>query len=417
MSKISIENNILNVPNTVTIPYIAGDGIGSEIWEASENVFKHALQSSYNGERNVNWKKCLAGKESFDKTGEWMPEETLETIKDHLVAIKGPLETPVSGGIRSLNVMLRQTLDLYACVRPVKWFEGVPSPVCKPQDVDMVIFRENTEDIYAGIEWKTGSSECKKIIDFLQNEMNVKSIRFPESSSIGIKPISKEGSERIIRAAINYAIQNKKPSVTISHKGNIQKFTEGMFRDIGYELAEREFPKETFTYKTYNEVSKNESKEEAEKLLKKALNEGKVIIKDTIADAFFQNALLSAKDYSVVVTTNLNGDYISDALAAQVGGIGISPGANINYKTGHAIFEATHGTAPTIAGQKKANPCALLLSGVMLFEYLGWIEAAEAISKGISKAIQNKTVTADFNMPNAKIHDTFEFAEAIISQI
>ncbi|RAP39049.1 NADP-dependent isocitrate dehydrogenase [Candidatus Marinamargulisbacteria bacterium SCGC AAA071-K20] len=416
-NKIIFTNNKLSVPNTIEIPYISGDGIGKEIWEASQPVFDAAIKKIYGVEKKIIWKKCLAGREAYDQTGEWMPEASLELIKAHLVAIKGPLETPVAGGIRSLNVLLRQTFDLFSCVRPIKWVEGVPSPVKNPQNVDMVIFRENTEDIYSGIEWKAGSEKSDELIKFLQDKMGTDTIRFPENCGIGIKPISIEGSRRIVTSAIKYAIKHNLPSVTIAHKGNIQKYTEGLFRDVGYQVAEETFKDQTFTWMQYEAIKKEEGIEKANNALENAQKSGKVIVKDCIADAFFQNSLLNPQDYSVVVTTNLNGDYISDALAAQVGGIGISPGGNINYLTGYAIFEATHGTAPTIAGQKKANPCALLLSGVMLFRYIGWNEVADSIENAIDISIKNKTVTADFNMPNAKIKDTFTFAEEIIKNL
>jgi isocitrate dehydrogenase len=416
-SKIEFKNDTLNVPNNIEIPFISGDGIGKEVWEASQKVFDAAIQKSYGSDKSITWKKCLAGKEAFDQTGSWMPDETLDAIKSNLVAIKGPLETPVGGGIRSLNVLLRQTFDLFSCLRPIQWFEGVPSPVKNPELVDMVIFRENTEDIYAGIEWEAGSDDCNKLITYLQDTMGASTIRFPENCGIGIKPISVEGSKRIISAAIKYAIQHKKPNVTMAHKGNIQKYTEGLFRDIGYQVAEENFKDDTFTWKQYEKIKKENSIDAANDALKKAKESGKVIVKDCIADAFFQNSLLNPQDYSVVVTTNLNGDYISDALAAQVGGIGISPGGNINYQTGYAIFEATHGTAPSIAGLKKANPCAMLLSGVMLFNYIGWNEVASKIENAIKTSIKNKTVTEDFNMPNAIIKDTFTFAEEVIKNL
>ncbi len=394
--KITISNKILNVPEFPIIPFIEGDGTGPDIWAASVRVFNAAVEKAYGGQRKIIWKEVLAGEKAYSKTGEWLPEETLNIIREHLVAIKGPLTTPVGGGIRSLNVALRQILDLYVCLRPVKYYQGVPSPVKDPTTTDMVIFRENSEDIYAGIEWLYGTTEDKKMIDFLLNEMKVKSIRFPETSSIGIKPVSKQGTERLIRAAIEHAIRMKKPSVTIVHKGNIMKFTEGQFKQWGYELAEREFSAQTFTWMEYDRIVAKEGKKRADEMQDKAIESGKVIIKDVIADAFLQQILTRPKEYSVIATMNLNGDYISDALAAIVGGIGIAPGANINYDTGHAVFEATHGTAPKYAGLDKVNPGSVILSGVMMLEYLGWNEAAGLIVKGLQNSILGKKVTYDF---------------------
>ena len=368
--KILFENGRLQVPDAPIIPYIQGDGIGIDIWRNAQLVFDKAVEKAYGGQRKVVWKEVLAGKKAADLTGDWLPDETLATIKDCLVAIKGPLETPVGEGIRSLNVALRQELDLYACLRPVRYFKGVPSPLKHPEKTDITIFRENTEDIYAGIEWESGTDEVQKVIDFLQEDMQVDKIRFPESSAIGIKPISKQGSERLIRAAIDYALAKGLSQVTLVHKGNIQKFTEGGFRKWGYELAQREYADE--------------------------LASGKLIIQDVIADNFLQQILLNPEKFDVVALTNLNGDYASDALAAQVGGIGIAPGANINYETGHAIFEATHGTAPDIAGQNRANPCSLLLSGAMLFDYIGWSKVSHLLTKAIEKALFEQKVTGDF---------------------
>lgn len=418
-NKITISNGKLNVPDQPVIPFIEGDGIGPDLWAASVRVFDAAVEKAYNGKRKILWKEVLAGEKAFKNTGEWLPQETLDIIKEYLVAIKGPLTTPVGGGIRSLNVALRQILDLYVCLRPVRYYKGVPSPVKKPELVDMVIFRENTEDIYAGIEWNSGSPEVKKVIDFLVKEMNVSKIRFPESSSIGVKPVSKEGSERLIRSAIQYAVDHKRTSVTLVHKGNIMKFTEGMFKNWGYELAEREFPGQTFTWAQYDRIAAEKGKEEAEKQMKAAEGSGKIIIKDVIADAFLQQILLRPKDYSVIATLNLNGDYISDALAAMVGGIGIAPGANINYSTGHAIFEATHGTAPKYTGQDKLNPGSVILSGVMMLEYMGWNEAAALIVKGLEATIIKKKVTYDFErlMEGATLLKCSEFGTEIISNM
>jgi isocitrate dehydrogenase len=417
--KITISNDKLNVPDRPVIPFIEGDGTGPDIWKASQHVFDSAVEKAYGGKRKLMWMEVLAGEKSFNKTGNWLPEETLDAFREYLVGIKGPLTTPVGGGIRSLNVALRQILDLYVCLRPVRYFDGVPSPVKHPELVDMVIFRENTEDIYAGIEWMEGTPEVKKVINFLENEMGVKKIRFPETSSIGIKPVSKEGSERLIRAAIVYAIEHKLPSVTLVHKGNIMKFTEGAFKTWGYELAQREFGDKTFTWPQYDKIAASEGQEAADKAMKAAQSSGKVIIKDSIADAFLQQILLRPAEYSVIATTNLNGDYISDALAAIVGGIGIAPGANINYKTGHAIFEATHGTAPKYAGQDKVNPGSVILSGTMMLEYLGWKEAAALIYKGLEASILQKRVTYDFHrlMEGATLLKTSEFGQAVVDNM
>ena len=391
--KILFEKGRLQVPDSPIIPYIQGDGIGIDIWENAQLVFDKAVEKAYGGQKKVVWKEVLAGKKAADLTGDWLPDETLTTIKDYLVAIKGPLETPVGEGIRSLNVALRQELDLYACLRPVRYFKGVPSPLKHPEKTDITIFRENTEDIYAGIEWESGTAAVKKVIDFLQEDMQVDKIRFPESSAIGIKPISKQGSERLIRAAIDYALAKGLSRVTLVHKGNIQKFTEGGFRKWGYELAQREYVDE--------------------------LASGKLIIQDVIADNFLQQILLFPEKFDVVALTNLNGDYASDALAAQVGGIGIAPGANINYETGHAIFEATHGTAPDIAGQNKANPCSLLLSGAMLFDYIGWTEVSHLLTKAIEKALFEQKVTGDFasQLEGVTALTTSQFVEELLANI
>lgn len=395
-NKIRIENGQLVVPDCPVIPFIEGDGTGVDIWPAAKIVFDAAVEKAYGGKRKIEWREVLAGEKAFNKTSEWLPQETLDVIDEYLFAIKGPLTTPVGGGIRSLNVALRQELDLYACVRPVKYFDGVPSPSKHPEKVNMIIFRENTEDIYAGIEYMTGTPEAAKVVEFLQKEMGVKKIRFPQTSSIGIKPVSLEGSERLIRAAIKHAVDNKLPSVTIVHKGNIMKFTEGAFKDWGYKLAEREFGDQVFTWTEYDRIVAADGQKAADAAQTAAIAAGKVIIKDMIADNFLQQIQLRPSEYSVIATLNLNGDYISDALAAQVGGIGIAPGANINYISGHAIFEATHGTAPKYAGLDKVNPSSVILSGVIMFEYMGWKEAAELINNGMTRAINAKTVTYDF---------------------
>lgn len=408
-----------SVPDHPVIPFIIGDGTGPDIWNASVRVFNAAVEKAYDNRRKIIWKEVLAGEKAFQTTGTWLPQETLDTIREYLVAIKGPLTTPVGGGVRSLNVALRQILDLYTCLRPVRYFSGVPSPVKHPETTDMVIFRENSEDIYAGIEWLQGTPEAEKVIRFLTQEMGVKKIRFPESSSIGIKPVSKEGTERLVRAAILYAITHKKPSVTLVHKGNIMKFTEGQFKQWGYELAEREFGNQTFTWNEYDSIREWQGENAAENAQYDAIKNGKIIIKDVIADAFLQQILTRPADYSVIATLNLNGDYISDALAAIVGGIGIAPGANINYMTGHAIFEATHGTAPKYAGKDQVNPGSLILSGMMMFEYLGWDEAATLIVKGLEGAIRKKRVTYDFErlMEGATKLKCSEFGTEIIANM
>lgn len=413
-------NGKLNIPENPIIPFIEGDGIGPDVWSASQKVIDAAVEKAYNGKRKIEWKEILAGEKAFNQTGEWLPAETLEIAKDYIVSIKGPLTTPVGGGIRSLNVAMRQELDLYVCLRPIHWFHGVPSPVLHPENVDMVVFRENTEDIYAGIEFNYDSPEAKKLLKFLTEELGVSNkIRFPETSSFGIKPVSKEGSERLIRAAIEYAIAHHKPSVSLVHKGNIMKFTEGGFKNWGYELAKREFGDKVYTWEQWEKTKKEAGEDAANNEIKKATAEGKIIIKDVIADNFLQQILLAPQDYSVVATLNLNGDYISDALAASVGGIGISPGANINYNTGYAVFEATHGTAPRFANTDTMNPSSLLLSGVMMLEYMGWNEAAECILHGLRTAIMRKRVTIDFynQMHDATLLKTSEFALEIIKNL
>ncbi|HEX8548659.1 MAG TPA: NADP-dependent isocitrate dehydrogenase [Cytophagaceae bacterium] len=417
--KITIKNGELQVPDNPVIPFIEGDGTGPDIWAASVRVIDAAVELAYSGKKKIEWREVLAGEKAFNKTGDWLPKETLDIFREYLVGIKGPLTTPVGGGIRSLNVALRQELDLYTCLRPVRWFQGVPSPVKQPELCDMVIFRENTEDIYAGIEWMAGTPEVAKLMKFLNTEMGVKKIRFPESSSLGIKPVSIEGSERLIRASIEYALKHKKPSVTLVHKGNIMKFTEGGFKQWGYALAEREFGDQVFTWSTYDKLVEKDGKEAADKAQSDAVKAGKLIIKDSIADAFLQQILLRPADYSVIATLNLNGDYVSDALAAIVGGIGIAPGANINYMTGHAIFEATHGTAPKYAGLDKVNPGSVILSGAMMLEFLGWLEAANLIYEGLEKSIANKRVTYDFErlMEGATLLKCSEFGTEIIKNM
>jgi isocitrate dehydrogenase len=396
-----MENGALRVPDHPIIPFIEGDGTGPDIWRASRRVLEAAVEKAYGTRRSIVWYEVLAGEKAKSLADNWLPEETLEVIRTHLVAIKGPLTTPVGGGIRSLNVSLRQQLDLYACLRPIRWFHGVPSPVKRPDQVDMVIFRENTEDIYAGIEWEAGTPEAKRIVDFLRRDLGVTSIRFPETSAIGIKPVSEEGSKRLIRAAIEYALRQGRKSVTLVHKGNIMKYTEGGFRDWGYELARQEFGAELLDGGPWCRLP------------------GGLIVKDVIADAFLQQILTRPADYDVIATLNLNGDYISDALAAQVGGIGIAPGANINYITGHAIFEATHGTAPKYANQDKVNPGSVILSGEMMLRYLGWSEAADRIVQSLDRTIAQKRVTYDFHrlMEGATLLRTSEFAEAMVSNM
>lgn len=414
------QNGKLNVPDNPIIPFIEGDGIGPDVWSASKTVLDAAVEKCYKSNRKIEWKEMLAGEKAYKQTGEWLPKETLEIAKEYIVSIKGPLTTPVGGGIRSLNVAMRQELDLYVCLRPVQWFHGVPSPVLHPEKVDMVIFRENTEDIYAGIEFKAGTPEAEKMLKFLTEEMGVsKKIRFPETTSFGVKPVSKEGSERLIRAAIEYALAHHRSSVALVHKGNIMKFTEGGFKNWGYELAAREFGDKVYTWEQWEQTKKDKGEDAANDEMRKMQGEGKLIIKDVIADNFLQQILLAPQDYSVIATLNLNGDYISDALAAAVGGIGIAPGANINYLTGHAVFEATHGTAPRFANTDTMNPSSLLLSGVMMLEYMGWKEAADCITQGLSTAIMRKRVTIDFYnlMHDATLLKTSEFATEIIKNL
>tara|TARA_B100001142_G_scaffold324558_1_gene376509 strand:- start:1143 stop:2366 length:1224 start_codon:yes stop_codon:yes gene_type:complete len=403
-NKIVFDNNQLIVPNNPIIPFIEGDGIGPDIWHASQMVLDYAVRTAYGDQKKIIWKEIYAGEKAFNEKNSWLPDESLDSIKKYLIAIKGPLTTPVGGGMRSLNVTLRQVLDLYACVRPVTWFKGVPSPVKDPSLVDMVIFRENTEDIYAGIEWPHGSDDLEKVKNFLMNEMDVTNIRFPDTVSLGVKPVSVEGTERIVRAALKYAITHNRESVTLVHKGNIMKFTEGKFKEWGYELAKKEFNSSDYEGGPWQVIDNNGNE---------------IIVKDVIADAFLQQILLRPSEYDVICTLNLNGDYISDALAAIVGGIGIAPGANINYTTGHAIFEATHGTAPKYAGKDMVNPSSVILSGVMMLEYMGWQEAADLIINGIEKSINNKTVTYDFHrlMKDAEKVSCSGFGKAIIDNM
>ncbi len=404
--KVTISNGVLNVPNNPIIPFIEGDGIGPDIWAASVRVFDAAVEKAYNGSKKIEWKEVLAGEKAFEQTGEWLPEATLEAINEYLIAIKGPLTTPVGGGIRSLNVALRQKLDLYACVRPVRWFQGVPSPVKEPNKVDMCIYRENTEDIYAGIEFEAGSADEKKFAGLLQEHFpdRYAKVRFPDTAGYGIKPVSKEGTERVVKAAFEYAFAKKLPSVTLVHKGNIMKFTEGAFRDWGYNLAKEQFGGKELDGGPWQTIEKDGHT---------------VIVKDVIADAFLQQILLRPAEYSVIATLNLNGDYVSDALAAAVGGIGIAPGANINYTSGRAIFEATHGTAPKYAGLDKVNPSSVILSGVMMLEHMGWTEAADLIVKGIEGGIGKKRVTYDFErlMDGATLLKCSEFGDEIIANM
>ena len=402
--KMKMENGRLIVPKCALIPFIEGDGIGPDIWHAAVHVFDNAVERAYSNSRRIEWVEVLAGEKAFNKTGEWLPQATLDSIQDHLVAIKGPLTTPIGGGIRSLNVALRQKLDLFACVRPVRWFEGVPSPVKQPDLVDMIIFRENTEDIYAGIEWMEGTEDLEKVKSFFINEMGVTNIRFPDTCSLGVKPVSIEGTERLVRSAIDYALSHERNSVTLVHKGNIMKFTEGAFRDWGYEVAKREYGATDLDGGPW-QIIKKDGKE--------------LIVKDVIADAFLQQILLRPAEYDVIATLNLNGDYISDALAAIVGGIGIAPGANINYITGRAIFEATHGTAPKYAGKDQVNPSSVILSGVMMLEYMGWQEAADLIVNGIKGAIGKKRVTYDFHrlMEGATKLKCSEFGGEIVANM
>ncbi|KUG03039.1 isocitrate dehydrogenase [hydrocarbon metagenome] len=417
--KITVDNGILNVPDHPIIPFIEGDGTGPDIWAAASRVLDAAVEKAYAGRKSIVWHEVLAGEKAFNANGEWLPAETLDAIREYIIAIKGPLTTPIGGGIRSLNVALRQELDLYTCLRPVRYFPGVPSPVKRPEDVNMVIFRENTEDIYAGIEYASDSSEAKELIDFLQNKLGVKNIRFPGTSGIGIKPVSEEGSKRLVRAAINHAIEKGRKSVTLVHKGNIMKYTEGSFKQWGYDLAEAEFADETFTWDQYDRIKEKEGEKAANAAQAQAEAEGKIIVKDAIADIFLQQVLTRPTEFEVVATLNLNGDYASDALAAQVGGIGIAPGANINYVTGHAIFEATHGTAPKYAGLDKVNPSSVILSGEMMLRHLQWHEAADLIISSMEKTIASKVVTYDFArlMEGATEVKCSEFADNLIKNM
>lgn len=417
--KIMVRDGVLCVPDHPIIPFIEGDGTGPDIWAAASRVFDAAIDKAYQGQKSIVWKEVYAGEKAFNKTGEWLPQETIDTIREYIIAIKGPLTTPIGGGIRSLNVALRQELDLYTCLRPVRYFNGVPSPVKQPELVDMVIFRENTEDIYAGIEYSRDSQEVKKLLQFLQEELGVTKIRFPETSGIGIKPVSEEGSKRLVRAAIVFALENGRKNITLVHKGNIMKFTEGAFKNWGYEVAETEFGNHVFTWEQYDRIKEKEGEKAADEAQKRAEAEGRIIIKDAIADMFLQQILTRPAEFDVVATLNLNGDYISDALAAQVGGIGIAPGANINYLTGHAIFEATHGTAPKYAGLDKVNPSSLILSGEMMLRQLKWDEAADLIIQAMEKTIASKVVTYDFArlMEGATKVKCSEFASELIKNL
>jgi isocitrate dehydrogenase len=417
--KITIANGRLAVPDRPIVPFIEGDGTGPDIWRASVRVLEAAVSKAYSGKRKIAWMEVLAGEKAFKRLGTWLPDETVEAFREFLVGIKGPLTTPIGGGIRSLNVALRQLLDLYVCLRPVRWFKGVPSPVKHPEKVDMVIFRENTEDIYAGIEFENGTDDVKKVLGFLKETFpqSFKKVRFPASAAIGFKPVSVEGTERLVRAAIRYAIANKRRSVTLVHKGNIMKFTEGGFRKWGYELAEREFPAETWSWERSDRVKAEKGAEAAAAADKEAA--GRVLVKDAIADITLQQVLTRPEDFDVIATLNLNGDYLSDALAAQVGGIGIAPGGNINYDTGHAVFEATHGTAPKYANLDKVNPGSVVLSGEMMLRYMGWTEAADAVVRGMDGAIGAKTVTYDFARltEGAREVKCSEFADAVIAHM
>lgn len=417
--KITVRDGVLCVPDHPIIPFIEGDGTGPDIWAAASRVFDAAVDKAYQGQKSIVWEEVYAGEKAFNKTGEWLPQETIDTIREYIIAIKGPLTTPIGGGIRSLNVALRQELDLYTCLRPVRYFNGVPSPVKQPELVDMVIFRENTEDIYAGIEYSRDSQEVKKLLQFLQEELGVTKIRFPETSGIGIKPVSEEGSKRLVRAAIVFALENGRKNITLVHKGNIMKFTEGAFKNWGYEVAETEFGNHVFTWEQYDRIKEKEGEKAADEAQKRAEAEGRIIIKDAIADMFLQQILTRPAEFDVVATLNLNGDYISDALAAQVGGIGIAPGANINYLTGHAIFEATHGTAPKYAGLDKVNPSSLILSGEMMLRQLKWDEAADLIIQAMEKTIASKVVTYDFArlMEGATKVKCSEFASELIKNL
>jgi isocitrate dehydrogenase len=419
--KITIEGGRLRVPDEPIIPFIEGDGTGRDIWRASVRVFDAAVAKAYGGSRRIQWLEVLAGEKAFKATGNWLPDETVAACRDYLVSIKGPLTTPVGGGIRSLNVALRQMLDLYVCLRPVRWFKGVPSPVLAPQKVDMVIFRENTEDIYAGIEFAAGSDDCRRFLELFRKEFpkQFAKIRFPETSGIGLKAASREGTERLFRAAIEYAIANKRRSVTIVHKGNIMKFTEGAFRTWCYELAEREFPSQTYSWEQWERTKAGAGEAAANAEMAAAKQAGRIIIKDAIADITLQQVLTRPEEFDVIATMNLNGDYLSDALAAQVGGIGIAPGGNINYLTGHAVFEATHGTAPKYADLDRVNPGSVILSGEMMLRYMGWTEAADAIIAAMDRSIGQKLVTYDFarQMQGATEVKCSEFADSLIRNL
>ena len=417
--KITVKDGVLDVPDHPIIPFIIGDGTGPDIWAAASRVVDAAVAKAYQGQRSIVWKEVLAGEKAFNLTGEWLPQATLDDINEYIIAIKGPLTTPIGGGIRSLNVALRQSLDLYTCLRPVQYFQGVPSPVKHPEDVDMVIFRENTEDIYAGIEYPQGSEQAEKLLKFLQEDLGVTKIRFPGSSGLGIKPVSEEGTKRLVRAAIDYALREGRQSVTLVHKGNIMKYTEGAFKQWGYEVAEQEYGDLVFTWDEYDRIKDEKGSEAADKAQAEAEKAGKLIIKDAIADIFLQQILTRPREFDVVATLNLNGDYISDALAAQVGGIGIAPGANINYITGHAVFEATHGTAPKYAGLDKVNPSSVILSAVMMLKHLHWIEAADLITAAIEKTIASKVVTYDFArlMEGATEVKCSQFADELIKNM
>ena len=420
-SKIELKNGHLNVPNTPTIPFIQGDGTGPDIWQSSVRVFDAAVEKAYKGDRKIDWLEVYAGEKAFDKFNNWLPDETIQSCKEYLVSIKGPLTTPIGGGIRSLNVALRQALDLYVCLRPVRWFQGVPSPVKDPENVDMVIFRENTEDIYAGIEFEQGSESNKKFLELFKQSFpdDFSKIRFPESSGIGIKPVSREGSERLLRSAFDYAIANRRKSITFVHKGNIMKFTEGAFRNWGYELAEREYGNHVYTWEQWEKTKVKHGEETANQEQKNAISNGAILVKDAIADITLQQVLTRPAEFDVIATMNLNGDYLSDALAAQIGGIGIAPGGNINNITGHAVFEATHGTAPKYANQDKVNPGSVILSGEMMLRYLGWAEAADLILKAMDKTIQKQTVTYDFArlMDDVSPVKCSEFGDALINSM
>ena len=420
-SKIELKNGHLIVPNNPTIPFIEGDGTGPDIWRSAVRVLDAAVEKAYQGERKIQWLEVYAGQKAFDQFNNWLPDETIQTCREFMVSIKGPLTTPIGGGIRSLNVALRQALDLYVCLRPVRWFEGVPSPVRKPENVDMVIFRENTEDIYAGIEFEQGSDSNKKFLQLFKESFpdDFRKIRFPESSGIGIKPISREGSERLLRSAFDYAIKNHRKSVTLVHKGNIMKFTEGAFRAWGYALAEREYGKHVYTWDQWEQTKVKRGEEAANQEQRDAIGNGAILVKDAIADITLQQVLTRPAEFDVIATMNLNGDYLSDALAAQIGGIGIAPGGNINNITGHAIFEATHGTAPKYANQDKVNPGSVILSGEMMLRYLDWVEAADLIVKAMDASIRRKTVTYDFArlMENVSPVKCSEFGDALIKNM